>query len=174
MNTHAPLPPLPRWVILWSVISIAVVLWDTLFVVLRPMSMEGGALSFLWLPYSQYVTVDLSYGNPSDPFTLVQAIMSQFEIAVLAVGIVFNAFRQTGLATLLVFFSCSLTWAKTTLIFLQEWASGLANVGHNSAEVLWLQYIVPNSVWVVVPLLVVLVTGRRLLRALPYRGLASS
>lgn len=49
---------------LWLLISIPLVLWDTGYVFLRPYSMPGGPLHFLWKPYGLYGQVDFMYGWP--------------------------------------------------------------------------------------------------------------
>lgn len=59
--THTP----STIVILWLLISVPVVLWDTSYVLLRPHSMPGGSLHYLWTPYALYGTVDYTYGWPA-------------------------------------------------------------------------------------------------------------
>jgi hypothetical protein len=62
----------PRWchtasnmTILWLVVSLPLVLWDTLYILLRPHTMAGGALQWpLWKPYEIYAAIDYVYGWP--------------------------------------------------------------------------------------------------------------
>jgi hypothetical protein len=153
---------LPRWIWIWFAISIPLVLWDIAFVLLRPYSMPGGSLAFLWAPYAKYVTVDLSYGDLGDGFVWAQAMMSAGEIALGLVGLAMAWRRPRPLATLLVFSVSLLTCAKTILILLIQVVTHGESVGHNALPDLLLLYLVPNGAWVVVPALVAVSTGRML------------
>jgi hypothetical protein len=57
----------------------------------------------------------------------------------------------------------ALTAAKTLLIFVIELVTGGQHVGHNPLGDLVLLYILPNTVWVVMPIVVAFATGRALL-----------
>ncbi|KAF3040705.1 hypothetical protein E8E12_006297 [Didymella heteroderae] len=51
--------------ILWLVVSLPLVLWDSLYILLRPHTMAGGALQWpLWKPYEIYAAIDYVYGWP--------------------------------------------------------------------------------------------------------------
>lgn len=129
-------------------------MWDVTFVLARPDS-------FLWAPYDTYTKVDLGYAHP-DGFVRAQAVMSLVEIAVLLVGV---ALRRRPVGVLIVCIVSALTAAKTLLIFLIEIVTNGQGVGHNATSDLVLKYILPNSAWIVVPLVVTYVTGRSLLAA---------
>jgi hypothetical protein len=79
--THTP----SRTVILWLLISIPLVLWDASYVLLRPYSMPGGSLHYLWTPYALYGTVDYIYGWPAykarNGFTAAQSALNLVECA---------------------------------------------------------------------------------------------
>ena len=153
---------LPRWVVIWFALSIPIVIWDVSFVLLRPMSMPGGSLGFLWIPYEKYITVDLSYGDLDNGFVRAQAIMSCIEVAIGIAALIHSARRHLPLATLLAFCASALTCAKTMLIGMIELVTGFEHVGHNTVADVILLYAIPNGLWIVVPLLVVWTTGRRL------------
>ena len=77
---HTP-PPLS---ILWLVISLPLVIWDTGYVLLRPYSMPGGKLHKpIWSPYELYGKVDHTYGwpayNAGSGFTSAQGSMNLIE-----------------------------------------------------------------------------------------------
>ncbi|RYP71012.1 hypothetical protein DL771_005107 [Monosporascus sp. 5C6A] len=56
---HAP----SRATLLWFAVSLPLVVWDSLYVLLRPLTMEGGALHWpLWVPYGLYGEIDHVYG----------------------------------------------------------------------------------------------------------------
>lgn len=68
----------------WLAISLPLVIWDTGYVLLRPMSMPGGSLHWpLWVPYDLYGRVDYIYGwkayNARNGFTSAQATMNILE-----------------------------------------------------------------------------------------------
>ncbi|KAF3044212.1 hypothetical protein E8E11_008606 [Didymella keratinophila] len=51
--------------ILWLIVSLPLVLWDSLYILLRPHTMAGGALQWpLWKPYEIYAAIDYVYGWP--------------------------------------------------------------------------------------------------------------
>jgi hypothetical protein len=154
---------MPRWIVIWFLISLPIVAWDVSFVLLRPLSMPGGSLDVLWIPYEKYLTVDLSYADLDSGFVRAQAIMSCLEVVMAVVALVLAHRRRLAPATLLVFCVSVLTCAKTLLIFLIELVTGFASVGHNAAGDLLLLYVLPNSVWIVMPLLVAWSTGRTLI-----------
>ncbi|MCJ1356386.1 MAG: hypothetical protein MMC33_006381 [Icmadophila ericetorum] len=79
-----------RLTILWLVISIPLVIWDTGYVLLRPLTMPGGSLhSPIWTPYALYGTVDYIYGFPAweanNGFTAAQGSLNVLETLMYAV-----------------------------------------------------------------------------------------
>jgi hypothetical protein len=155
---------LPRWIVIWFAISVPLVLWDVAFVLLRPASMAGGSLSFLWAPYAKYVTIDRSYGDLGNGFVRAQAIMSLVEIALLLAAPLLAARGRRAASTLIVFAVSLLTCAKTILILMIVVVTGGADLGGSASDVVLL-YLAPNGAWIVVPALVAWKTGRRLLDA---------
>ena len=53
---------------IWLLCSAIVCTWDASFVLLRPRSMSGGDLSYIWKPYALYIQIDKLYGNLLDDF----------------------------------------------------------------------------------------------------------
>ncbi|KAI5287888.1 hypothetical protein KEM54_005639 [Ascosphaera aggregata] len=78
--THRPSPI----IMLWLFISIPLVLWDTCYIYLRPYSMPGGPLHFLWKPYGLYGEVDFMYGWPEyragNGFPAAQSTLNVLEV----------------------------------------------------------------------------------------------
>jgi hypothetical protein len=71
-------------VLAWLMISLPLVMWDTGYVLLRPLSMPGGSLHWpLWVPYELYGRVDYIYGwkafNAKNGFTSAQGTMNVVE-----------------------------------------------------------------------------------------------
>ena len=72
---------------LWLLVSLPLVIWDTLYVFLRPHSMPGGRFhSPIWTPYALYGTVDHVYGWPAwhdkGGFTAAQASLNVLETVI--------------------------------------------------------------------------------------------
>ncbi|KAL1297088.1 hypothetical protein AAFC00_004672 [Neodothiora populina] len=70
--------------IIWLAVSLPLVIWDTVYVFLRPHSMAGGSLQWpLWMPYELYAKVDYIYGWPAydshNGFTAAQASLNVVE-----------------------------------------------------------------------------------------------
>ena len=79
--SHTPTP----LTLLWLLVSIPLVTWDTFYVLLRPHTMPGGHLhSPVWKPYALYGVVDHVYGWPAfdakDGFTGAQSSMNVLEV----------------------------------------------------------------------------------------------
>ena len=69
----------------WLAISTPLVIWDSLYVLLRPHSMPGGSLHWpLWVPYELYGRVDGMYGfkqyNANNGFTGAQTLLNVIEL----------------------------------------------------------------------------------------------
>lgn len=80
--THKP----PFALLAWLIVSIPLVVWDTLYVHLRPLTMPGGKFhSPVWQPYALYGEVDHIYGWPAwnshNGFTAAQSAMNVPETA---------------------------------------------------------------------------------------------
>ncbi|PSN67921.1 hypothetical protein BS50DRAFT_492339 [Corynespora cassiicola Philippines] len=51
--------------IAWITVSLPLVIWDSLYILLRPHTMEGGWLQWpIWKPYEIYAEIDHVYGKP--------------------------------------------------------------------------------------------------------------
>lgn len=64
----------------WLFLSSFVVAWDVGYILLRPRSMLGGDLHWIWSPYALYMDIDYVYGLPSwdtkDGFPAAQSLMN--------------------------------------------------------------------------------------------------
>ncbi|KAG9005373.1 hypothetical protein FRB94_001597, partial [Tulasnella sp. JGI-2019a] len=62
------------------------VLWDAGYCLLRPRSMEGGDLAWIWKPYVPYATIDATYRweafNNNEGFTGAQSAMNIVEAVI--------------------------------------------------------------------------------------------
>lgn len=69
----------------WLSVSMPLVFWDTLYILLRPHTMKGGALQWpLWKPYEIYAAIDHVYGQPGwdnkDGFGGAQGVLNAVEL----------------------------------------------------------------------------------------------
>ncbi|KAF1816104.1 hypothetical protein P152DRAFT_388678 [Eremomyces bilateralis CBS 781.70] len=56
----------PFLAVLWLLVSVPIVIWDTGYMLGRPYTMPGGAWHApIWSPYTLYATVDYIYGFPA-------------------------------------------------------------------------------------------------------------
>jgi hypothetical protein len=139
-----------------------------------------GALSFprtvagiLWAPYVKYAEVDHLYSRASyeafmagtDGFNVTQSALNLVEVALLGLWALYSALGQRG-AALLALISCAMTASKTVLYLAQDGLSGWKHSAHNSPSDFWLLYILPSSLWIVFPTLIVATIVSRLWREL--------
>ncbi|ORY12518.1 hypothetical protein BCR34DRAFT_450982, partial [Clohesyomyces aquaticus] len=83
--------------ILWICVSLPLVLWDVLYILLRPHTMAGGAIQWpIWKPYEIYASIDYVYGWPGwenhDGFGGAQGALNAVEAVLygLYIMIVYN------------------------------------------------------------------------------------
>ncbi|KAF2875439.1 hypothetical protein BDV95DRAFT_484243 [Massariosphaeria phaeospora] len=89
--------------ILWITLSLPLVIWDSLYILLRPHTMHGGFLQWpIWKPYEIYASVDYVYGwpgwNNKDGFGGAQAVLNVVEIVLygLYIMIIYNHGRPSA------------------------------------------------------------------------------
>lgn len=79
---HAP----SKLTLLWLAVSLPLVIWDSGYVLLRPLTMEGGSLHWpLYTPYKLYGEIDHVYGwkafHARNGFTAAQGWLNVVETA---------------------------------------------------------------------------------------------
>lgn len=155
---------LPRWVVVWFVVSAVVQAYDALFVLLGPLSHPGGALVALWPGHVFYSTFDHRYAG-FDAFNTAQSTANLFEVVGLVVAIAL-ARRWSGVVAGLIV-SVATFW-KTVVYFLVEISSGLEmtrqSLERGDLAGFLLVAVLPNSIWLVVPLGVIVALVRRIMR----------
>ncbi|CAK7217998.1 hypothetical protein SCUCBS95973_003341 [Sporothrix curviconia] len=177
----------------WLAISLPLVLWDTGYVLGRPLTMPGGSLHWpLWTPYALYGEVDHIYGfkqwNARNGFTAAQATLNLVE-TLLYLGYVYLwqaqgqpvagagvwpagsarkglVGRTAGWAVLLAFSSAVMTLSKTVLYWLNEYYSDFDNIGHNDLYSLIFLWIIPNGAWLVLPTYMIYKIGGEIIDAI--------
>ncbi|KAF8201348.1 hypothetical protein K438DRAFT_1821861 [Mycena galopus ATCC 62051] len=171
VKTHA-------WVSLWFLLSAPIIAYDVGYCFMRPRSMEGGDLHWIWTPaYSIYQKIDLVYGVPSfersDGFTNAQSFMNIIETIMNLVYLYTAHVTAWPPASLIGFTAAAMTLAKTTLYWMQEYYCNYCAVGHNSLRNLIQYWIIPNGVWLVVPSFIVWRLGQDLVADLNLAHAAS-
>ncbi|KAL7411528.1 hypothetical protein BDY24DRAFT_417053 [Mrakia frigida] len=164
LSTYRP----PFWISVWFAASTVLVLWDAGYCFLRPRSMVGGDLHWIWAPYSLYAEVDYIYGLPSfnrgDGFTNAQSLMNILE-SILNLEYLYLTHpgkKVHATAPLIGFAAVVMTLSKTMLYWLQEYYCSYCNTGQNTpSRLLWL-WIIPNGLWILFPLLITINLGDRI------------
>lgn len=90
--------------ILWLAISLPLVLWDTLYILLRPHTMAGGALQWpIWKPYEIYASIDYVYGWPgwdsNDGFGGAQGALNAVETVLYGLYVMVIYYHSVPAAT---------------------------------------------------------------------------
>jgi hypothetical protein len=90
--------------ILWLVVSLPLVLWDTLYILLRPHTMAGGALQWpIWKPYEIYASIDYVYGWPgwesNDGFGGAQGALNAVETVLYGLYVMIIYYHSVPAAT---------------------------------------------------------------------------
>ncbi|KAK6950239.1 hypothetical protein Daesc_008565 [Daldinia eschscholtzii] len=177
--SHAP----SRLTLLWFAVSLPLVIWDSGYVLLRPLTMEGGPLHWpIYAPYKLYGEVDHVYGwkafHARNGFTSAQGTLNVLETAMylVYVWIYFRSGatdaqgratttrvlsgRPAAVAVLTAFSAAVMT------LRLQEYFSGFDNIGHNSLQDLILLWIIPNGLWLIFPSYLIYVMGGEIIEGL--------
>ncbi|KAG8988094.1 hypothetical protein FRB94_001106 [Tulasnella sp. JGI-2019a] len=152
----------------WFLLSSLVVLWDAGYCLLRPRSMEGGDLAWIWKPYIRYTTIDLTYGweafNNNEGFTGAQAAMNVIETTINFIYLYLGS--DAPLAPLVGFLASSMTLSKTILYMLREYYCGWCGVRQNDLETLIFLWIFPNVLWILLPTIIMYILGKDLAASL--------
>lgn len=155
---------LPVWVIVWLTVSAIIQTYDACYVLLGPLSHEGGALAGLWPGHVFYGTFDHRYAQ-FDAFGSAQSWANLVEVIVIVWALA-HAKRRSGVVVgLLVTVA---TFWKTVLYFLVEASSGLElsrqSLERGDLAGFLLVAVLPNAFWIVFPAAVVITLGRQVLR----------
>ncbi|TFK24001.1 hypothetical protein FA15DRAFT_669972 [Coprinopsis marcescibilis] len=156
---------LPTWISYWFILTCPVVLWDVGYCYLRPRSMVGGDLHWIWWPYALQQELDHVYGLPSfnsgDGFTNAQSLLNIFETIGSLSYVYLAHISKSPVAPLVGFGAALATFAKTVLYWAQEYYCGFCAIGHNSVPRLAL-WALTNGLWIVFPFIIVLQLGSHL------------
>ncbi|KAN0060360.1 hypothetical protein ACQY0O_007689 [Thecaphora frezii] len=161
----------PRtWISLWLGLSSLIIAWDFCFVFLRPRSMKGGDLSWIWAPYELYGDIDHLYGFKAwDARDGLPAALSALNVVETCLNFAYvylahstRSPAKMAAAPLVGFTAVTMTLSKTVLYILNDYFCDWCKTGHNSWHDRMFLWIIPNSLWVLIPSLIMYVLGREL------------
>ena len=161
---------MPRWVVVWLVVTACIQTYDALYELLGPLSHAGGRLAGLWPGHVFYSKFDHRYAG-FDAFGSAQSWANLLEVVVIVCALVLRR-RFAGLVLALLVSTA--TFWKTVLYFLVEISSGLEmtrqSLEQGNLGGFLMVAVLPNLVWIVVPLVVVIALGRQVVRVGSRRG----
>ncbi|KAK4050544.1 hypothetical protein OIO90_005011 [Microbotryomycetes sp. JL221] len=114
----------PLWIRAWFLISTLLVIWDFGYIFLRPRSMRGGDLFWLWQPYELYGTVDMVYSraffDQGQGFTSAQGLLNVVESALNFAYLGLEA-HKSPVAVLVGFTTVVLTfWVRLSIFGVED------------------------------------------------------
>lgn len=142
---------MPSWLVYWVAISTAIVCWDFTFVLMRPDSLPGGKLNWLYAPYNLYISIDKRYGDMEDSFGLAQTWLNVGECSLAIIGLMLNRARNPS-ALLVILIMQTMTFWKTVLYHIMY--TRLANgdeLGTDDPMLVIFCFIIPNGCWLLFP-----------------------
>jgi len=146
------------WVSGWFLLTAPIIFWDASYCLMRPRSMVGGDLHWIWEPYSIYQEVDYVYGvkalEENNGFTNAQSFMNIVE-TLMNVAYAYLAHTGWAPAPVLGIAAATMTLSKTVLYWLVEYYCGFCAIGHNTWKDLVVYWIIPNGFWLVVPSMII-------------------
>ncbi|KAH9964869.1 hypothetical protein BC827DRAFT_1185639 [Russula dissimulans] len=152
------------WISAWFILTAPVVIWDAFYCLMRPRSMVGGDLHWIWEPYGIYQDIDWTYGvkalRDNNGFTNAQSVLNLVETAVNVFYVYLAHVAKYPSASVVGFASAVMTLSKTVLYWLQEYHCNYCNVGHNDWKALVIYFIIPNGLWLVIPALIMFKLGK--------------
>ncbi|KZT25890.1 hypothetical protein NEOLEDRAFT_1064358 [Neolentinus lepideus HHB14362 ss-1] len=163
-------PKIHTWISLWFLLTTPVIFWDASYCFMRPRSMKGGDLHWIWKPYEIYQEVDYVYGvkalQEGDGFPNAQSFLNVVETLFNILYIYLVHLSPSPTAPLIGFASATMTLSKTALYWLQEYYCAGCSVGHNNLIDLIVYWVIPNGLWLVFPSLIVYQLGKDISGAL--------
>jgi hypothetical protein len=148
-----------NWITLWFLLTAPVVLWDVMYCFMRPRSMVGGDLHWIWEPYGIYQDIDFVYGlkalAENNGFTNAQSLLNVVETSLNLAYVYLAHVSSWSGAPLVGFTAATMTLSKTILYWAQEFYCGGCAVGHNAWGNLLLYWVFPNGLWLVFPSMIV-------------------
>ncbi|TFK50422.1 hypothetical protein OE88DRAFT_1631340 [Heliocybe sulcata] len=163
-------PRIHTWISLWFLLTVPVIFWDAGYCFMRPWSMKGGDLHWIWKPYAIYQDVDYIYGlkalQEGDGFPNAQSLLNVVETFFNIAYLYLVHISPSPTAPLVGFASATMTLSKTVLYWLQEYYCSGCSIGHNNPIDLFVYWVIPNGLWLLVPSLIIRRLGKDISEAL--------
>ncbi|KAF9457858.1 hypothetical protein BDZ94DRAFT_1174793 [Collybia nuda] len=157
-------PKTYTWISLWFIFTAPLMLWDAGYCLMRPRSMVGGDLHWIWKFYDVYGSVDRVYGikafEDGEGFAGAAAVLNVIEILTNITYLYQAHISRSDLAPLLGYTGAIMTLSKTILYTSQEYFCNGCSVGHNDFLVAFLFWIMPNLVWITFSSLIIWRLGK--------------
>ncbi|KAF9044337.1 hypothetical protein BJ165DRAFT_1480513 [Panaeolus papilionaceus] len=152
------------WVSLWFMVVAPIILWDVSYCFMRPRSMKGGDLHWIWKPYALYQEVDHVYGlkalSEGDGFTNAQSLLNLIETVLNLSYLYLAHVAQWPPAPIIGFGSALMASSKTILYWSQEYYCGFCAIGHNNILTIVALWVFPNGLWTIIPALIAYRLGK--------------
>ncbi|KNZ71260.1 hypothetical protein J132_00097 [Termitomyces sp. J132] len=144
------------WITIWFALTAPLMLWDAGYCLMRPRSMVGGDLHWIWKPYELYEKVYgvQAYEN-GEGFAGAAAVLNVLEITMNLIYLYLVHVKVSDVAPLFGYTGAVMTLAKTLLYTSQEYFCSGCSTGHNEPMVAFLFWIMPNLVWVILCCLII-------------------
>ncbi|ESK95905.1 hypothetical protein Moror_12313 [Moniliophthora roreri MCA 2997] len=162
------------WISFWFMFTAPLMLWDAGYCLMRPRSMAGGDLHWLWKFYDIYGQVDHVYGvkayEDGEGFANAAALMNVLENSAAIAYLYFVHVKPSPLASLAGYTGATMTFAKTCLYVAQEYYCGLCAIGHNTRLSMIFLWIAPNIVWLTFSISIMYTLGKDMVKPLYVRS----
>lgn len=159
----SPTTLLPAWVRIWHLVNLLIITPDFLFITLRPHSLTGGRLAFLFPAFNLYATKDALFFDTSDLTTRCIYVVCGLDVLVVFYLVLAGARTRRRPSYALLCMAREVSVATKTAVYLMysyyfivpSWRVGTT---------------IMNGTWVWIPLLVCLAIGSRISKALETFG----
>ncbi|KAG7090022.1 hypothetical protein E1B28_011643 [Marasmius oreades] len=159
-----------NWISYWFMLTAPLMLWDAAFCFMRPRSMVGGDLHWLWKIYDVYGQVDRVYGvqafEDGEGLANAAAILNVLENVAAISYLYLVHVSPSPLSSLAGYTGATMTFAKTCLYVAKEYYCGLCTIGHNDFGGMMFYWIMPNCVWLTFSILIMYTLGLDIARSL--------
>jgi hypothetical protein len=150
---------LAKWVMLWFLVTILVQTYDALFVLLRPLSMEGGCYFHYFEPFAFYFQMDTRYSDLKDPFLMAHSLLNISEVIgyLVVVLLLYTSqknFVRRSIAACLGLCVSSATISKTLLYLIFEALQNFGHIRHTDQYDLYITFGSMKCIWIILPSLV--------------------
>eukprot|EP01080_Neovahlkampfia_damariscottae_P002577 gene2577-3539_t len=113
---------IPKWIIVWFIISNILCFYDCAFLLTRPESLKGGSLYWLFSGYTEmYGVADPKYLDMKDGFVLAQCYVNMVEMLFNTLSLFFYFTSSVKNSAMFGLVASVMTCSKTVLYFLMDY-----------------------------------------------------